>query len=720
MDCSFCHLPIPTAGRAAQGEGPLFCCYGCRLAAQITLSRGEAGQVNWMLTRLGLCAFLTMTVMMFSMYLYRQEAAGSMAPPGADDSAAVASQLAGLMRYLCLLFATPVFLLLGLPVLGAAVEQGRRGVWSTDALVVLGVGAAFVYSYVATLTDRGATYYETGCVILVFITLGRWLEAQGKLRASEAVASLQSLFPDRVEVCRGDETLTLTPCDVRRDDLLRVPAGGRIAADGRIETGRAHVDESLVTGESTPVVRERGDVVRAGTLCLDGGLTVRATAVGAASTLGRLIELLEQARRSRSRYERLADRVATAFIPLTAVLAVVGGGFGWRRGGVDDAIMTALAVLLIACPCALGIATPTAVWSALGLAARRGVLFRDGTTLEKLAGVRAICLDKTGTLTTGTPAVGAVMLDGDGDAALQRAAGLAGTSTHALAAGIRAYAADRDTSAASFEDVRTLAGRGLLGHCDAGVCAQTPTTVAMGNLRLMEEQSLALEGALAAAVQRARDAARSFACIGWTGRVRGVFEFVESLRPEARSALAELRGLVSRVCVLTGDHAGRGDDIARALETETESELTPQDKLARLRSLRESVGPVAMVGDGLNDAPALAAADVGLAMGCGADLSREHAGVCLLSNDLAALPWSVRLARRTVRTIRANLFWAFVYNVIGIGLAMTGRLSPVFAAAAMVVSSAMVVTNSLRLSRDPPPQRFNEGVARTSHRASET
>lgn len=689
MNCDFCHLPIPRAAESSPSQGPLYCCYGCRFAADVTNARGEEGQVNWMLARLGIAIFLTMSVMMLSMFAYRQQAAG-----GVSDSQ-VGAQLGGLLQYANLLFATPVFILLGVPIFQAAMQQMRSGVVSTDALVVVGVGAAFVYSYVSTLRGVGHSYYETACAVLVFMTLGRWLEARGRLRASDAVRSLERLLPDEVRVMRRGESMTLKPEAIESGDVLYVAAGDRIAVDGEILSGRAHVDEQIVSGESTPVLMDVGDIVRAGTLDVDGGLQVRATEVGTASTLGRLIELLETARRSRSGYQRLADRIATVFIPLTVVLAMTGAVMGYQRGGADDAILTALAVLLIACPCALGIATPTAIWVALGRAASRQVLVRDGQSLETLAGVRAVFFDKTGTLTSGAPTVAEVLAaQGSGlshDELLAPAAALARTSRHALCRALALEAGSSGCCPADAAESQTLAGRGVVGVVGN-------SRVTLGSPVLMRDEGLTLDAQLEAAVAKAHQDARTVACIGWDGRVQGVFTFDEMLRPDAADVLRRLRRSHNAVAVLTGDHAARGHAIAAAVGVPVHAELQPQDKLRMVNEARQRFGPVAMVGDGLNDAPALAAADVGIAMGCGADLTRESAAICLTGNDLMSIDWLIRLSQRTVRTIKVNLFWAFAYNLVGIGLAMAGMLSPIFAAGAMVASSLLVVANSLRLN----------------------
>ncbi len=703
IDCDYCHLPMPRASRRKRDKAsagphaePPYCCYGCSLAARITQARGEKGAASWMLARLGVSVFLSMGVMVFSLALYSPDVYGI----GLADASPLARSLTGLLRYLLLILATPVFLLLGVPVLNNASRQMRSGVVSTDALVVLGVAAAFVYSYISTMTDQGKVYYETACMILVFITLGRYLEANGKLQASQAVESLERLIPDEVTIRRGGVELTVARGDVRVGDVLVVVAGGRVAVDGMIVAGRANVDEKILTGESRPVVRGPGDAVHAGTVNLDGALTVRATGVGSDSALGRLMAQLDKAKHSKGRFERLADRVATFFVPIVVALAGLGAILGFRRGSGDEALMTALAVLLISCPCALGIATSMAIWVSLGRAATLGILFRNGETLEALARVGAVAFDKTGTLTTGEPTVasfvahleGHVGTDTPDEHVIALAAGLGGGSTHALAQSIVTYAGSRRITPEPVRDVRTLPGRGLIGTIDGA-------TVRLGSVAMMEEAGVGLNGEMSKELDRIAAADQGIVCVGVGDRLSGVFAFSETLRIEARAALTELQRQGCAVAVLTGDHARRGEAIADMLSVETLAELTPQQKVNHIERLHREVAAVAMVGDGLNDAPALAAADVGIAMGCGADVTRESADICLLGDDLATLPIAFQLARRTVRTIKINLFWAFLYNSIGVGLALSGRLNPTFAAAAMVLSSLFVVTNSLRLNR---------------------
>ncbi len=692
MNCTFCHLPVPSRLRNEAAVGPVYCCYGCRFAAEVTHARGEAGQVNWLLARLGVAVFLSMSVMMFSMFGYRQQIAAAEGVLATD----VSTHLGELMQYLSLLFATPVFLMLGVPIFAHAFEQNRRRAASTDALIVLGVAAAYIYSYVATITGRGDTYYETACGILVFVTLGRWLEARGRLRASDAITALHRLLPDEVTVERDGRVMEVSPRDVQAGDRMRILAGQRICADGCIESGTAAVDEQTVTGESTPIEKHPGDIVRAGTLNLDGVLHVHVTTDGRASTLARLAALLEAARQSRGRYQRIADHVAAVFLPLTIVAALAAGVLGLLHSGWDAAVLRPLAVLLIACPCALGIATPAAIWVALGAAAARHMIIRDAETLERLAKVSTVCFDKTGTLTTAHPRVGefVIMTDENATEVLHRAARLASLSSHALARAVVAHVQSGDESKSRLDDARTIPGRGVVARWYG-------EDIAIGSSALMASQGMAFDEAGQDQLRRIEADARPMMLVGWQGRVRGIFVFDESLRSDAAATLHDLQRLGYTVRILTGDHERRGHRLSELLDTPVDAALSPEDKVRIVKAFKQQDRSVAVVGDGMNDAPALAAADVGMAMGCGADIARDCAAVCLASDELSAVPWLLSLGRRTVRVIRQNLFWAFAYNGVGVALAMTGRLSPLFAAAAMVGSSLLVVANSLRLGFEP-------------------
>jgi heavy metal translocating P-type ATPase len=698
--CHYCGLPVARSwwrSPDTRQDEPVYCCYGCRIASEIAGQAGERGESNWLLARLGLSIFLTINVVMFTMALWTQDVYEAQA----DEATPLAISLDGLFRYLALLLSLPVLWLLGAPLARGAWQSIRSGVPSTDPLLVVGVAASYVYSAVSVFRGQGQVYFEVGCVVLVMVTLGRWLEASGKLRATEALDALEKLLPAEVRVIRPDGECLAPLDELQAGDLVRVLAGERFAADGRIVRGRAAVDEQVFTGESRPAIKEASDTVLSGTLDLDGELVVEVTATAGSGALRRLIAAVHEARASKGEYQRLADRLSHHFLPGVATIALASGLWHGLTDGFEPGVLAGLAVVLIACPCALGLATPLAVWTAIGRAARCQVLFRHGEALEQLAGVGAIAFDKTGTLTTGASQVTSFATDGltPRQSILEAAASLAATSTHSLSAAISQFVGPAPsaslcaiTASPCFE-ARTLPGR--------GISARAPTcesTVYLGSPRLMEETELMVDDPLQRHLRDFDEAGRPVVCIGWQAHVRGVFAFDERLRDEAKEAIASCRKLGLEVSVLSGDASACAERLGTALAVPVEAGLLPDEKVAAIRRRHEEHHGVAMVGDGINDAPALAAADVGIALGCGADVSRQSADVCLLANDLSRVPWAVGLARATVSTVRQNLFWAFAYNVLGIGLAASGRLSPVWAAAAMVVSSVLVIGNSLRLS----------------------
>ncbi|MEQ8765598.1 MAG: cation-translocating P-type ATPase [Planctomycetota bacterium] len=688
--CSYCRLPIAAANEPVDGE-PAFCCFGCRLAADIAGSEEGSGLVRRTLARLGIAIFFTMNVMVFSMVLWSQEI-DAVSP---EKAGPLADTLRDLFRSLGLLFSVPVFLLLGVPLLSSAWAQLKRRIIATDGLIALGVGAALFFSAYSVFADRDQTYFEVVCMVLVLVTLGRWMEALGKQRTTEAVESLEKLLPETVRLQRNGEPERIVPIDeVRCGDLVRVLPGERLPCDGRIVNGRAALDEGLLTGESAPVTREPGELVAAGTWNIDGSLEIAATAGVGEGTVARLAQLVRDALASKGHFERLADRVVRWFVPAVLGVALWTAIDQGRAGGFEAGLLGALAVLLIACPCALGLATPMAIWTAVGAAAKRQVLFRSGTAIERFAGVDTFFFDKTGTLTESELQVAEVITSEASEIeVLARAAGLARQSAHAASRAIVRFAAASREAKAGDVDVRQVPGRGLVACDAAGV-----ELARLGSPRLFEGSDWRWPTEVAARLEQARADGDPLVAAGWDGVVRGLFLLREKLRPHAAQALRDLERGGARIEVLTGDHAGRARRLSEELRVRVRSELEPLAKVSAVEEASASGRRIAMVGDGINDAPALARADVGIALGCGAEISREVADVCLLSNDPSRVSWAFDLARRTVSVIRLNLFWAFAYNVIGIGFAAAGKLNPILAALAMAISSFLVVVNSLRLS----------------------
>lgn len=649
--------------------------------------------------KLALAVFFAMNVMVFSMALWSRDVYAEQLA-GAGPLADVLHQV---FRYLALLFSIPVLFLLGEPLVVGVWNATRRGAITTDLLLVIGIVAAFTYSLWSVVIGAGQVYFDVASLILVFLTLGRWLEAQGKLRSGQSLDALARLLPDTVHRLQSGQVIDAPRKSVAVGDMVLVFPGERFAVDGVIRTGRADVDEQTISGESRAVAKAVGDAVYSGTLNINGDLQIEVTAAAGAETVSRMLDLVRRARRERGHYQRLADRVTAWFVPAVAIIAGATAWWHARQGGIDDGILAGLSVALIACPCALGLATPMAIWIALGRAARGGVLFRNGETLEQLARAATLYFDKTGTLTSGRTRVDALICDSSvrRQLVLERAAMLAAVTNHFLAEAIGRFAA----SASSVEQVKTvttLPGRGVRAVLESvDTLHGGDDEVLIGNLAWLQAEGNSLGDSLWSNTLRAGGGAATLSAIAWGGKVRGIFIFQESLRPATAATLAGCRELGLSITILTGDRQPRADRLAEALGVPVLAEQLPADKVAVVRAARTSGRLVAMVGDGINDAPALAASDVGIALGCGADLARDTAGVCLLSNDLHRVPWTIALARKTVRVVRQNLLWAFSYNIVGITLAATGQLSPVWSAAAMVASSVFVVTNSLRLHRFP-------------------
>jgi heavy metal translocating P-type ATPase len=706
LACDYCGLPVPSRRRAREATLapalPVFCCSGCSFAASILSSdAGGDGHARRTMLKLGLAVFFAMNVMVFSMALWSRDVYAEQL----QAAGPLADSLYQVFRYLALLFCLPVLLLLGEPLAVGVWQAARRATITTDVLLLSGILAAFAFSLWSVVAGAGQVYFDVAALILVFLTLGRWFEAQGKLRSGQALDALAKLLPETVHVLREGRVVDVPREAAAVGELLLVFPGERFAVDGIIRAGHAAIDEQTITGESRAVSKQVGDSVYSGTLNLDGDLRIVATAAAGSETVSRMLDLVRKSRRERGHYQRLADRITAWFVPAVAVVACTTAWWHAQHGGIDAGILAGLSVVLIACPCALGLATPMALWIALGSAARSQVLFRSGQSLEQLAQVRTVFFDKTGTLTSGETRVGAIVCESTTDRheVLQRAAALAAVSNHCLAGAITRYV-EEPVVIDEVEVLNTIPGCGLRARLrSTDLHVAIGEEVLLGNLPWLCDQGYTLGRELWSDVLAAGGSDATLSAIGWNGRVRGVFVFQEQLRAETAGALTECSKLGLDVGVLTGDRQPRADRLASALGVSVRAEQLPADKVAAIRDARSRPGLVAMVGDGINDAPALAASDVGIAMGCGADLSRDTAAVCLLSNDLARVPWTIGLARQTVRVIKQNLAWAFSYNVVGITLAATGRLSPIWSAVAMVASSAFVVSNSLRLNQFPEP-----------------
>ncbi|WP_175823610.1 heavy metal translocating P-type ATPase [Burkholderia sp. BCC0419] len=584
--------------------------------------------------------------------------------------------------------------------------KARTG--NMDLLVALGTSAAYGLSLWMLLRDPahpGHLYFEASAVIVTLVRFGKWLESRAKRQTTEAIRALNALRPDRARVVEHGVERDVPLSQVRVGTHVGIRPGERVPVDGRIVSGRSHIDESLITGESLPVPKDDGDAVTAGSINGEGALVVETTAIGAETTLARIIRLVESAQAEKAPIQRLVDRVSEVFVPaILGIAALTLVGWLIAGAGMETAILNAVAVLVIACPCALGLATPAAIMAGTGVAARHGVLIKDAQALELAQRTTVIAFDKTGTLTEGKPSVTAFDAVGvPRDEALALAAAVQRQSDHPLArAVVAAHDADVAAQGGAAEpvvatDARAVAGRGVEAHVGG-------QRLALGSTRWRDELGIAVPPTLDA---RAAELERAGNTISWLMRadapraVLALIAFGDTVKPGARGAIAALsaRGVAS--ALVTGDNRGSAAAVAAALGIgEVHAQVLPDDKARVVAELKRTHGGiVAMVGDGINDAPALAAADVGIAMATGTDVAMHTAGITLMRGDPALVADAIDISRRTYRKIQQNLFWAFVYNLVGVPLAALGLLNPVIAGAAMAFSSVSVVTNALLLRR---------------------
>ncbi|RME44601.1 MAG: cation-translocating P-type ATPase [Chloroflexi bacterium] len=662
-----------------------------------------------LLNRLLIGGVLAMHVMLISLMLYAREWLGWASP----DTA----WLAHFFQIMLLVASLPVVLLLGLPILRAGMASLLRGRPNMHTLIALGAFSAFGLSVRNLWLGLDRVYFDTASMLLFLVTIGHWLEVQAHKAGNQAVERLWERIPQEATWITPDGERVVPADQVPPGARVRVRPGERFPVDGIVAAGEGDVDESLLTGEPTPVSRQPEDRVLAGTISLDGAFEIITTAVGAETVAGRIGRLLHQALWSQAPVERLADRLAALMVP--AAVLIAGGTFAvWSlRAGPEVALLHALSVLLIACPCALGLATPLTLWLALGRGAEAGVVLRSNSALERLARVRHVFFDKTGTLSRQPFRLQAVASNGMGqEAFLSCVAAVEVPSEHPLGQAIVAAAREQNLTLPAVVDFRALPGRGVSGKVAMRQYTALNSTVAearpgvitrpegvllvVGNRRLMATHGLALPAELAATAQTWQQEGLCVVYAGWEGRVVGLVGLGEEVRPEAPQVLHRLQEMGLQVAVLTGDDEAAGERWQQWLGVPVYAGQRPEDKVARLQ---KAAGPVAMVGDGINDGPALAAATVGIALSQGTDLARAAADVVLLGSDLRLVPWVISLARAAMHRVHQNLAWAFVYNLIGLGLAVTGHLQPVLAAAAMVASSLIVTGNAFRLRGFPMP-----------------
>jgi P-type Cu+ transporter len=605
--------------------------------------------------------------------------------------------------------ATPVQFILGARFYKAGWHALKAFTGNMDLLVAIGTTAGWGLSTWLWLSAGGMhLYFEASAVVVTLVLLGKFLEARAKRQTTAAIRALHALRPETAHVLqRSDEEADVPVAEVLAGDRLVVRAGERIPADGTIEQGRTQVDESMLTGEPLPVAKAEGARVTGGSINGEGRVVMAVTAVGSETVLAQIIRLVEDAQAAKAPIQRLVDQVSAVFVPVVLAIGLVTLlGWWWAGAGIEAALIHAVAVLVIACPCALGLATPAAIMAGTGVAARHGILIKDAQALELAHKVDTVAFDKTGTLTVGQPRLVGFVATPAADEApmLAVAASLQAGSEHPLARAVLAQAKERGVAFGAAGDLQAVPGRGSEGEV-AGA------HYLIGSMRWIAELGVALGELAPAAAQLQRDGATLSALVERHGaalQLRALMAFADEPKPGARDALAALRERGLRIAMISGDNRAAALAMGERLglrPDEIHAEVLPGDKAAQVAALKQGGHVVAMVGDGVNDAPALAAADVGIAMATGTDVAMHAAGITLMRGELALVGAALALSHRTVVKIRQNLFWAFAYNVAGIPLAALGYLSPVVAGAAMALSSVSVVSNALLLKRWRPPAR---------------
>ncbi len=614
--------------------------------------------------------------------------------------------LVDFFQVMMLVTSIPVLLLLGLPILRAGFASLLRGQPNIHTLITIGTFSAFGLSVYHLIVGHGGLYFDTATMLIFLVSIGRWLEMQAHASSNKAVMKLLEQIPNTANVVTSEMDKTVKVADLKPGMRVRIRPGERFPVDGLIAIGEGDVDESLLTGEPKPVSHHEGDAVKAGTINLDGSFEVIATAVGESTTAGQIGRLLHEALWARSPLERLVDKLSTWMTPIALALATIAFLVWNYVSGIETGLLVALSVLLIACPCALGLATPLTLWLSLERAAESGAILRSTAALERLAKVDKVFFDKTGTLSQ-LPMKVHEIKEENGNNFLQIVASVENESEHPLAKAIVEFAKTKNIELIKPASFKALPALGVIGTLSRSgrslTSADMPALenadyaecITIGSARLMSAEGLEMPQNIHQQAEAWKEAGLVVVYAGWAGKVRGIVGLGETVRAEAKGVIVELQSRGLNLGVLTGDEAGAGKRWQSALGIPVQAALTPDEKMNRLAE------NAAMVGDGINDGPALAAATVGLAMNHGTDVARTAADIVLMRDDLNLIPWLIDLSRESMKRVRQNLGWAVIYNLVGVILAMAGLLQPVFSAFAMIASSIFVTSNAMRMNKFP-------------------
>jgi P-type Cu+ transporter len=680
--CKQCGLPISST-RLVQGYRQDYCCYGCYLLHSLTGSKGAEARPTLFLARLGFAAFLAMNAQTFTWALYGEDLP-FLFPVEPESRQTI--------NYLVFVLSLPVYLLIGVPFLKNALREFRNYSPGVDSLIAIGTTAAFVYSTYSTFKGSLSIYYDTAVMVLVLVTFGRYLEATARLKATEAIGKLVSAVPATARVARDGTDYEVPAREVPVGAHVRILPGEQVPVDGVVVEGESSVDESLLTGESRPIPKKAGDRVLGGSVNHDGFLRVETTSVAEEMYMSQLHSLVDQILRSRSPSQEFGDRLARYFTPSVIILAIGTAMFWWPQIGLSSALLTGLSVLLIACPCGLGIGATLAESIGYSRAAHQGIIAKSFSLLERVGNIQSIFIDKTGTLTEGRPRFEGLILDPAGKRTeaemLSLVASLESKSEHPSALAVTSHARNSKIPLLPVSEFRNMPGIGVTGlvedPCGRSVRVRIIKAAAEHQVSDFYEKVVTSEG--------------SASYIYIDEVLSGVFLVADSIRPSAKEAVRRLRELELDVAVLSGDHPAVTAQIAQEAGIgRSFGGLTPEQKVRSIAEAQRERPGVCMVGDGINDAAALAAANIGMTLGSGTSFAKSSSDITILDSDLGKIPWIIEYGRRIQRTIRWNFLWVFLYNTIGIGLAVAGQIRPVYAALAMVTSSVFIIANSSRL-----------------------